>query len=352
MIQSQKSQLAGQVQGIPISGLYEVCIGVTDPLAGIRYWETFGYRIGPIGELHAREAKALYGVDSHLRSVRLLHQDADHGLVRLFIWEKPTNDGLGLTRLITPGSRWTSTLTRDVLQLFNHAEIAQRNGFDISIVPPQWSQIYDFGKSEPFTGDVCGVRELVIIQACTRQVFFERFGYDLPYYGSVNESSKFRTSQFTHGGLVFQSDDAKSVMFYIDVLGLKPVTVEQLQTYDMLDEGWRRLYEMRPGDVYYGTTVDPPYSGDTPDRMFSGRLLLRRVPGHVKTDNLMHRSRPGSLGYSLFTYRVTDLNAWYIRVASSDATGVTEVMKNEFGELSFSFVAPDGCFWNLIGSEE
>jgi catechol 2,3-dioxygenase-like lactoylglutathione lyase family enzyme len=141
-------------------------------------------------------------------------------------------------------------------------------------------------------------------------------------------------------------------MFYIDVLGLKPVTVEQLQTYDMLDEGWRRLYEMRPGDVYYGTTVDPPYSGDTPDRMFSGRLLLRRVPGHVKTDNLMHRSRPGSLGYSLFTYRVTDLNAWYIRVASSDATGVTEVMKNEFGELSFSFVAPDGCFWNLIGSEE
>ncbi len=351
MIQSQKPQSAGRSRQSPIGGVYEVCIGVTDPLPQIRYWETLGYRIGSIGELRAGEAKALYGVDSHLRSVRLLHQDADHGLVRLFIWEKPANEGLGLTRLLTPGSRWTSTLTRDVLQLFNHAEIARRHGFDISIVSPQWSQIYDFGKSEPFIGDVCGVRELIILQPFARQMFFERFGYNLPYYGCINEAAKFKTSQITHSGLVFQSDDARAVMFYSDVLGLKPVIVEQLQTYDMLDEGWRQLYGMQPGDVYYGTTFDAPYSGDTPDSVVSGRLLLRRIPNHIKTDDLTYRSRPGSLGYSLFTYRVADINAWHARVASSSATDVTGVMTNEFGELSFSFTAPDGSFWTLIGSE-
>jgi uncharacterized glyoxalase superfamily protein PhnB len=333
----------------PISGLYEVCVGVTDPLPQIRYWETFGYRIGPIGELKAEEARALYGVDSNLRSIRLLHQDADHGLVRLFVWEKPANEGLGLARLITPGSRWTSTLTRDVLQLFNHAEAAARTGSPISVVPPQWSQIYNLGKPEPFTGEAIGVRELIVLQPFSRQMFFERFGYDVPRYGRIHDAAKFKTSQITHNGLVFQSDDAEAVKFYGDTLGLKLAGVETHQTYEKLDEGSRNLYAMKPGDEYYGTTADNPLSGRTPDSSVSGRLLLRRIPSRVKDQNLIERSRPGSLGYSLFTYRVTDINAYHAKVKASRATKVTAVMKNEFGEPSFSFIAPDGHSWTLIG---
>ena len=340
---------ARQTSEPPISGLYEVCIGATDPLPLIRYWETLGYRVGPIGELSAAEAKALYGVDSRLRSIRLLHQDAEHGLVRLFVWDKPLNDGLGLARLIAPGSRWTSTLTRDVLQLFNHAEAAKRNGAAISVVSPQWSQIYNLGRPEPFTGEAIGVRELIVLQPFARQMFFERFGYDVPRYGKISDGAKFKTSQFTHNGLVFQSDDPSVVNFYGDTLGLKLAAVEQHQTYEKLDEGSRNLYAMKPGDEYYGTTADNPLSGRTPDSAVSGRLLLRRVPTRVKDQNLMERSRPGSLGYSLFTYRVTDIGAYQAKVKASSATNVTAVMKNEFGEQSFSFVAPDGHWWTLVG---
>ena len=47
-----------------------------------------------IGELSASEARELYGVSSKVRSIQLYHQDADHGLIRLRIGQKPTNDGL------------------------------------------------------------------------------------------------------------------------------------------------------------------------------------------------------------------------------------------------------------------
>ena len=34
-----------------ISGLYEICIGVTEQtlLQQLAYWQLFGYRIGPVG---------------------------------------------------------------------------------------------------------------------------------------------------------------------------------------------------------------------------------------------------------------------------------------------------------------
>ena len=47
-----------------------------DLVDSIAYYERFGCRVGRIGELDAAAARALYGVDSALRSVRLQH----HGM--------------------------------------------------------------------------------------------------------------------------------------------------------------------------------------------------------------------------------------------------------------------------------
>ena len=342
---------AAFVEDAPIGGLYEICIGVTDLLPQLSYWEQLGYRIGPSGELSAEQAQALYGVNSKLRSVRLLHQDADHGLIRLFVWEKPVNEGLGQTRLITPGSRWTSTLTRDVLQLFNHAEAAQRANLPISIVAPQWSEIYKLDQSEPFIGNIVGVRELIVLQPFARQMFFERFGYDAPKYGKISEAAKFRASQVTHSGLVYQSDDPELPKFYRDVLGLQLSQLEKKNSYESLEPGARSLYALKPGEYYFGSTLDDPRAGTTPDTAVSGRVLLRRIPSAIKDENLIERSRPGSLGYSLYTYRVRDIAAYHAKVKASAATHVSAVLKNEFGEASFSFRAPDGHTWTLVGQK-
>ena len=114
-----------------VSGIYEVCIGVTDFLAPIQYWEQFGYRIGQIGELPSETAQQLYGVNSAVRSLRLYHQNADHGLIRLMQWQQPTNEGLGLGSMKAKGNRWATTLTADILTLWNDAEDAAAAGWPI-----------------------------------------------------------------------------------------------------------------------------------------------------------------------------------------------------------------------------
>jgi uncharacterized glyoxalase superfamily protein PhnB len=234
------------------------------------------------------------------------------------------------------------------MQLYNHAEAAQRAKQPVAVVPPQWSEIYKIADAEPFTGEVIGVRELIVLLPLTRHMFFERFGYEVPKYGKINEAAKFKTSQVTHSGLVFQSDDPTVVDFYSEVLGLQIVVRENRWTAEQ-DEGARNLYGMKAGDYYFGTTVDDPRSVRGPASSVSGRLLLRRIPTALKEENLMARSRPGSLGYSLYTYRVTAIESYHAKVKASRATGVTEIMKNEFGEQSFSFTAPDGHFWTLVG---
>jgi hypothetical protein len=98
-----------QQHSTSIEGIYEVCIGVPDPISAIQYWEQFGYRIDRIGELSAAVAKQLYGVNSGLRSIRLAHQNADHGLIRLMVWQNPTHAGLDMESMKVKGNRWATT---------------------------------------------------------------------------------------------------------------------------------------------------------------------------------------------------------------------------------------------------
>lgn len=50
MTQGQETAM-GYAPPLAIAGIYEVCIGVPDPIFAIQYWEQFGYRIGQVGEL-------------------------------------------------------------------------------------------------------------------------------------------------------------------------------------------------------------------------------------------------------------------------------------------------------------
>ena len=49
-----------------IKGIYEACIGVSDPIPQIAYWQRFGYRVGPTGSMSAADAHKHYGVKSAL----------------------------------------------------------------------------------------------------------------------------------------------------------------------------------------------------------------------------------------------------------------------------------------------
>lgn len=71
-----------------------------------------------------------------MRSIRLYHQDADRGLIRLMIWEKPTNDALPMSSMKVKGNRWATTLTADLLNILNHAEDAESANLSVKYTSP------------------------------------------------------------------------------------------------------------------------------------------------------------------------------------------------------------------------
>ncbi|WP_414565359.1 MULTISPECIES: VOC family protein [unclassified Anabaena] len=338
-----------QGQAATIAGIYEVCIGVPDPIFAIQYWDKFGYRIGQVGELSADAAYQLYGVNSALRSIRLYHQSADHGLIRLMVWQNPTNQGLGLASMKVKGNRWATTLTADVLTILNHAEDAKAGNWAIKYTNPHWEVIYNKErKSRPFTEPAVGVREMLLLQPLTRQVLFQRFGYSLPNYGQINNHAAFKTSQFTHMGMIVQDDSKQILKFYEEVLGLLRVRDDVETSYESSPAG-REMFDLKPGEKFIVTAFDEPRSSAT-DLMAarSGRLYIIRFPEAIDLESRFEASQPGCLGISLYTYRIREIEEYCDRIQASSVQKYTNIVENEFREKSFSFVAPDGYFWNLL----
>lgn len=332
-----------------IGGVYEICIGVPDLLEATRYWEQWGYRVGEVGHLTADAATMLYGMDSDVRSVRLLHGDADHGLLRLQSWQQPTGDGLGLASLGVLGSRWTATMVTDALAVLNHVEEAAAAGQPISAVDPQWARIYvPKGSQRPFVDAAIGVREMLVLQPYWRQVVFQRFGYVIKNYGTIQPAAPLQASQVTHVGLVVQTDDATCLSFYDDVLGLLRVTDDVENTYET-SRAARPIFDLSPGDRYYVTDFDDPRSSATDvTAARSGRLKIIRFPEGRPRDDHTTDARPGALGVSCYVYQVSDIQAYHRRLTDSAATDVSDVCANEFDERSCTFTAPDGYVWILV----
>jgi catechol 2,3-dioxygenase-like lactoylglutathione lyase family enzyme len=334
-----------------IGGIYEVCIGVTDPISAIQYWQQFGYHIGEIGELTASTAYQLYRVNSSLQTIRLYHQNADHGLIRLMIWQNPASTGLGISSMKVKGNRWATTLTADMLSILNHAEAAKAIGENILYTQPHWEVIYNKDKnSRPFIETLTGVREMLLLQPLTRQVLFQRFGYDVPDYGHINHHAPLQTSQFTHVGIVVQDDSKEILNFYEQVLGLLRVRDDVETTYESSLAG-REIFALNPGEKFIVTAFDDPRSSQT-DFMAarSGRLYIIRFPENITLESRFADAEPGSLGMCLYTYKVQGIETYWQRIRESAAKQVTEIVNNEFTEKSFSFIAPDGYLWNILES--
>ncbi len=339
-----------------ISGLYELAIGATaeNEAALIEYWQQFGFSVGQSGTLSATQANQLYGVNSSLRSHRLHNQVTDRSLLRLMVWEKPVNEGLGLTPLKAVGSRWGTSLSLDVFNIANHAEDAMllwsrfpnAAGLPVYYVPPQRNLIYRPDPFQPFIQANPCVHEMVLIQPLTRQVFFERHDYTRPNSGIVNPDSHFKASEFVHAGLIVDCDHEK-LDFYDQVLGLRRSTNNSESKYV---EASRRILELKGpenGERMLNYYFNAPLTSSTDKTQArSGNFEVLRFEGTLI--NKLAYSRPGSLGVCLYTMKVRDIEEYYQRVSTSEATQVTQVYENEFGEKSFSFIAPDGYFWTLV----
>jgi hypothetical protein len=108
-------------------------------------------------------------------------------------------------------------------------------------------------------------------------------------------------------------------------------------------------HHLEDGELVHTIAFDDPRSSTHFLKARSGRLYTKTfAPNTLLPRPVFDLSSPGSLGMCLYTYRVVDINGYRARVAGSAATRVTEVLRDEFGLRTFSFIAPDGYWWQLI----
>jgi catechol 2,3-dioxygenase-like lactoylglutathione lyase family enzyme len=262
------------------------------------------------------------------------------------VWEKPTGKGLGLSRMRALGNRWAAIMTADLSGVLNHVEAARRAGHPIYFTPPLMSLIpLNAGPATPFVDPLYAIREFAFALPEARHVIFQRFNYTRPLYGKLDENSFFRASQVTHVGLVTDCPQ-QSLAFYDNTLGL--LRTEDNARSDHTNEAARVLFELKPGESYFITSFDDPRSSKEFAQTRSGRLIIFRFPPEVPLEDRRADSRPGVLGLSLYTLRARDLATYHTRLKQSAASGVTPILRNEFGERSFSFIAPEGYWWTLV----
>ena len=140
----------------------------------------------------------------------------------------------------------------------------------------------------------------------------------------------------------------ENIDFYGNVLGLLKVKENADYDSDYNNPSSKAIFSLFPNQKYGATDFDNPKSSKNPAEALSGRLKIIWFSPDSNLDNKFAYTNPGSLGYSLYTYRVKGIESYLAKVKASKAKGLTEINKNEFGEKSFSFVAPDGYFWTIL----
>ena len=324
-----------------ISGVYEVMVGTDDAGQLVEYFTEFGFSVKNEARIDATVAGELYGVDSGLRSIRMQNGAIDsHGLLRILEWEQPLGRGVGYAPPETIGQRMAVMRTRDIFRLHDtFLDLRNKAGEPWFSTVPVFDDLYglDTGKVSIKERRV-GVRENAVYGRLFNHVFFQRYGYTIPGYGTINEAAPLQTSEFTHHDFIVKGDLAEVTGYYMSVLGLRA------ENDPVIDGDWQkgpgRVFLMEPGESHW-------YRGFVSPNNVCGKLKFFSAmdPEHVRDRS--ERQRVGELGITLHSFYTPELEYVY-ELAAGHGLDPSAIQENEFAELSFVFTGPDGVTWQIL----
>ncbi len=327
-----------RAQNIPdtgISGVYEVMLGTDDVTYAKKYFAEYGFRVIDSAIISSKEAQKIYGVNSRLRSYRLQNGTVDsHGLLRILEWENPLGEVVGYTPVETIGSRIAVMMTTDIFRLHDIYKTARDTGKKPWLsTEPVADDLFGLntGEKDFFNRPVL-VRENAVYGKFFNHIFFQRYGYEIPGYGTINKNSKLKTSEFTHHDFVINAKSMNQISYLTTALGLK-AEAEPTVDGDWL-KGPRRVFQMEPGYSHW-------YQGFVSPNNICGKLKFF-IPRGDKT-NKSKNQRIGEKGITLHSFYTAKLSFVHDLVASHENLTSTIIQKNEFGEKSFilkDFVYP------------
>jgi len=324
-----------------ISGVYEVMVGTRDAEAQIEYFAQFGFAAVRDVRLSPEQAKAIYGVESALRSIRLQNGTVDaHGLLRILEWEEPLGPGVGYAPPETVGQRMAVMRTHDILRIYDvFSDLRNQSKQPWLPTEPVYDDLYDMDKGQyTIKNRRVGVREMAVYGELFNHVFFQRYGYTIPGYGTISDGSPLKSSEFTHHDFNVSGDLDVVTDYYETVLGLiaeDPLAIDG----DWL-AGPRVVFGMEPGESHY-------YQGFVSPNNISGKLKFfsARDPEFVRDRS--GNQRVGELGITLHSFFTPKLQMVHDLAKQNDLEP-TDIVENEFGEQSFLFVGPDGVSWQIL----
>lgn len=321
-----------------ISGVYEVMLGVRNAEYALKYFEEFGFRVVKQAELSKKKALSLYGVPSKLMAYRLQNGKIDsHGLLRILVWDKPLGSGVGYAPPETIGQRMSVMLTKDIFRLTDSYNAAREAGEKWLVTEPVADDLFDLdGKKKDFFNRPIIVRETGIYGALFNHVFFQRYGYRIPGYGTIGDHSPLKTSEFTHHDFAIKGD-IKDLDYLQTALGLQ--AEEEPELNGDWQNGPRKVFQFNPGESHW-------YWGFVSPNNICGKLKFFMPQAH-KLD-LSDRQRVGELGITLHSFYTPKLKMVYDLVQKDKRLQSGKILVNEFGERCFIFNDNLGVSWQII----
>lgn len=324
-----------------ISGVYEVMVGAADAAPQIAYFAEFGFTVVKEARIDAARAQTLYGVNAALRSVRMQNGDIDsHGLLRILEWSPLQGPGVGYAPPETVGQRMAVMRTNDIMRLYDvFSDLRHKAEQPWLPTAPIFDDLYNLDQGKVSLRDRrVGVRENAVYGQDFNHVFFQRYGYTIPGYGTVGAHAPLQTSEFTHHDFVVKGDLMVVTRYYAEALGLRP------EADASLDGDWQRgpgrVFMMEPGESHW-------YRGFVSPNNICGKLkfVSARDPAHVRDRSAAQRlGAPGITLHSLYTPRLDYVH----RLVTEYGLQPAAVMANEFGERAFLFTGTDEVTWQIL----
>ncbi|MEP3208189.1 MAG: hypothetical protein ABJN95_03315 [Maribacter sp.] len=326
-----------------ISGVYEVILGTDDAEYAKKYFADFGFQVVDQATISAKDASKIYGVDSKLASYRLQNGKIDsHGLLRILEWEKPLGDGVGYAPVESIGSRIAVMRTHDIFRLYDIYKTARDEGKKLWLpTEPIADDLFGLNTGErDFFNRPIIVRENAVYGQFFNHIFFQRYGYVIPGYGTIANDTPLKTSEFTHHDFIIDADTMDQMGYLSTALGL------QAEEEPTLDGDWlkgpKRVFQMEPGFSHW-------YQGFVSPNNICGKMKFF-IPNGVKTNRSKHQ-RIGEKGITLHSFYTPKLKMVYELVLAHKLKP-TQIQKNEFGEFSFVFSDTAGVSWQIIEKEK
>ncbi len=323
-----------------ISGLYETMVGTNDPAFHIKYFAEFGFTVIDSATYTKEQAMKLYGVSSALKSYRLQNGTIDsHGLIRLLAWEKPLGNGVGYSEPESYGSRMAVMKTKDIIRLYDIFQLLrvekQQKWFVTEPLFDDPLRINKGGETNFFKRPI-GVRENAAYGEYFTHVFYQRYGYEVPGYGTINPSAPLKTSELTHHDFFVKIDSMQQLSYLQTCLGLKA------EGEPTIDGDWykgpKKVFNMPDGYSHW-------YQGFISPNNICGKLKFF-IPRGAKPDRTANQ-RVGELGITLHSFYTNKLDFVHGLVKKQNLKPF-EIAMNEFKERSFVFKGTDGVSWQII----